>query len=407
MQDDEFELSNGHEGQTDEKMPVTHFSDVWEKDFHVSPFNSRKGSYSLRATDPLAAYSENGQVQIDNTVVLGSSKESPKLVARVYSEGVPQEADTISMLRLTRFIASWWWVGFITFPRIVWQAQKLFFRRKLQVWYRPEVIGTGIGRSYTDDERHLETIFAAFVEYAVEHIKTPLRIVYQSAHSNGEDKVMYTPGYTYEEGHQHTLTLQILSPAFYSRFVYYAHAKEAFDREYLATDEKNQTLVIKNPSLLPILLEAMHKVSNQSDQGSPGALSNSRWLLVERLRCPPAEASYLSGTSPEHDVMDIRSFRASELDSYVKQFPKHATKYCRIVTKLFLAQRLAFGIPAVITGVDWMFRACMFWAVVYACHNNDFGDVLRPGKFGPQEAFVTAGLMLLANAVHLWSFAKG
>ncbi|TKA63706.1 hypothetical protein B0A55_10384, partial [Friedmanniomyces simplex] len=44
------------------------FTDSWTKDFHVSPFNSRKGSYSLRATDPLAEYEQTGRVRIDNTI---------------------------------------------------------------------------------------------------------------------------------------------------------------------------------------------------------------------------------------------------------------------------------------------------------------------------------------------------
>ena len=247
----EFGSANGHEKISRDNAKMTYFTDVWNKDFHVSPFNSRKGSYSIRTVDPLAAYQETGRVQIDNTIVLRSSKESPKLVARVFSEGLPQEADTISSMNLARFVLSWWWVGLVTFPRIVWEAQKLFFRRKLHVWYRPEVVETSIGRNYNEDEVNLEQFFHGFLQHTVQHIRTPFRLVYQPAHAEGGDVVFFSPGFTYEEDHGRTITIQILSPAFYSRFVHYAHAKEAFDREYLATEEKNRTLVIKNPSLLP------------------------------------------------------------------------------------------------------------------------------------------------------------
>ena len=48
-----------------------------------------------------------------------------------------------------RFVSLWWWVGFVTFPRIVKEAAKLFFKRKLHVWYRPEVLHTSIGRTAT------------------------------------------------------------------------------------------------------------------------------------------------------------------------------------------------------------------------------------------------------------------
>jgi DUF1365 family protein len=407
VQSAEFGYANGHERLSRDNAKVTYFTDVWDKDFHVSPFNSRKGSYSVRAADPLAAYQETGQVQIDNTIVLRSSKDSPKLVARVSSEGSPQEADAISSINLARFVISWWWVGLMTFPRIVWEAQKLFFRRKLHVWYRPEVAETSIGRNYTDDEANLEQFFHGFLVHAVERIDTPFRLVYQPAHAEREDIVMYSPGFTYEEDHRRTLTIQILSPAFYSRFVHYAHAKEAFDREYLATDEKNRTLVIKYPSLLPILLDAMQKIGSQSKGRSQSTLSTLRWSLLSRLRCPPLEASYPSNSSPEYGVTDIRSFRGSELDSYVKARTKESTLYCRIVTKLFLAQRFAFGIPEALSAVDWLFRVLLLWMSMYACNHTHVGDVLRPSKFGLEEMRITTGLVLLANGIHIWSFLKG
>ena len=406
-QNTDLQSANGHEKVSRDNTKVKYFTDVWDKDFHVSPFNSLKGTYSLRAADPLAAYQETGQVQIDNTIVLRSSKESAKLVAKVASEGSPQEADAISSIDLARFIISWWWVGLATFPRIVWEAQKLFFRRKLYVWYRPEVAETSIGRNHTDDEATLEQFFHGFLEHAVEHIDTPFRLIYQPAHAEGRDTVIYSPGFTYEEEHRRTLTVQILSPAFYSRFVHYAHAKEAFDREYLATDEKNRTLVIKNPSLLPTLLDAMQKIGSQSKGRSQVTLSTLRWSLLSRLRCPPPDASYSSNNSPENGITDIRSFRGSEFDSYVKLQTQESTLYCRIVTKLFLAQRFALGIPGVLSAVDRLFRVSLLCMSMYACDHTHVGDVLRPSKFDLEEMRTTAGLVLLANGIHLWSFLKG
>ena len=123
------------------------FTSIWYKDFHVSPFNSRKGTYALSAEEPL----EEGK--INNTITLSSSKGYPKLVARIFSTGDcidPSKAGNWSTLR---FVAAWWWVGLITFPRIVKEAAKLYFLRKLHVWYRPEVLQESIGRQATDDER--------------------------------------------------------------------------------------------------------------------------------------------------------------------------------------------------------------------------------------------------------------
>ena len=125
----------------------TKFTNSWSKDFHVSPFNSRKGSYGLSACDSL----DRGI--IDNTISLSSSKGHPKLVARIFSTGDSIDPSNMGTLHTLVFIASWWWVGFVTFPRIVREAAKLFFRRKLHVWYRPEVLPMSIGRHETEDER--------------------------------------------------------------------------------------------------------------------------------------------------------------------------------------------------------------------------------------------------------------
>ena len=128
------------------------FTDSWNKDFHVSPFNSRKGSYSLTTNDPFFP-NMTGSLPINNTITLKSSKEHAKLIARVFSTGSRMDPSSFGARERTQFIASWWWVGLVTFPRIVREAAKLFFRRKLHVWYRPEVLKESIGRQATADER--------------------------------------------------------------------------------------------------------------------------------------------------------------------------------------------------------------------------------------------------------------
>ena len=149
-----------HNGSPDQNFPVEkspgRFASSWIKDFHVSPFNSRKGAYSLSAVDPFFPYltSGAGTALVNNVITLSSSKQHPKLIARVLSS-----SDSIDPYKLKgwgtfKFIAAWWWVGFVTFPRIVREAGKLFFRRKLHVWYRPEVLKDSIGRRETEDEKY-------------------------------------------------------------------------------------------------------------------------------------------------------------------------------------------------------------------------------------------------------------
>lgn len=128
------------------------FSNVWKKDFHVSPFNDRSGSYSLVASNPLDSVL-TGDRMIDNTIVLRTPEGHAKLVARVYSEGPPKDPAKLGALSLVRVLFAWSWTGFVTFPRILREAWKLYFRRGLNVYFRPEVANTSIGRQHSHEEQ--------------------------------------------------------------------------------------------------------------------------------------------------------------------------------------------------------------------------------------------------------------
>ncbi|MCJ1426546.1 hypothetical protein MMC29_004449, partial [Sticta canariensis] len=160
------------------------FSNKWAKDFHVSPFNSRKGSYTLNAFDPFFP-KMSGSGVVNNTATLSSSKGHVKLVARIFSTQDSIDPSSLSGWERLRFVAAWWWVGFVTFPRIVREAGKLFFRRRLHVWYRPEVLKDSIGRRETVDERIIEQCFRDFLRSHVENSNLEVPLKYTSATSIG------------------------------------------------------------------------------------------------------------------------------------------------------------------------------------------------------------------------------
>ena len=96
------------------------FSYLWPKDFHVSPFNSRKGSYTISASDPrvpLLEYSKSHSIEnpiVDIKATLLSSKEHPKMIAHLLSISKPLDPATMSYLDMVAFMFSWWWVGLMT-----------------------------------------------------------------------------------------------------------------------------------------------------------------------------------------------------------------------------------------------------------------------------------------------------
>lgn len=98
--------------------PRRHFKHVWPKDFHVSPFNSRKGTYALSAWDPSLSNStiEGGKIKpaIDIKATLSSSKGRPKMTARLWSTTAPLDPASMSILDSIVFVSSWWWVGLMT-----------------------------------------------------------------------------------------------------------------------------------------------------------------------------------------------------------------------------------------------------------------------------------------------------
>ena len=155
-----YSANGNHANEPEESCLVTDirsgsakFKDTWIKDFHVSPFNSRKGAYALAAHDPFFPHME-GKGPVDNVITLSSSKKHVKLIARVFSTQPAMQPSNMTFSHMAGFLISWWWVGLITFPRIVKEAGKLFFRRKLHVWYRPEVLQDSLGRRETSEEKY-------------------------------------------------------------------------------------------------------------------------------------------------------------------------------------------------------------------------------------------------------------
>ena len=160
------------------QCPTRAFKHVWSKDFHVSPFNSRKGTYSLSARDSFQTRSFKGTGEskpfVDIKATLLSSKGRPKMTARLWSTSASLDPATMSILDSIIFISLWWWVGLVTCeyqtvdtkakmnvadedcyrkdPRILVEAVRLAYRRGLSIYYRPEVKAGTIARKATAEE---------------------------------------------------------------------------------------------------------------------------------------------------------------------------------------------------------------------------------------------------------------
>ncbi|KAF1931176.1 uncharacterized protein M421DRAFT_341490 [Didymella exigua CBS 183.55] len=394
------------EAETASEMPIgakPWFTDLWMKDFHVSPFNSRKGSYVLKAQNPFP-YAGYDRPMIDNTITLKSSKDHAKVVAHLNSVGTPVDPDDLGFLGAAWFILRWWWVGLVTFPRIVKEAGSLFYKRSLHVWFRPEVLTPSLGRLPTSQEVAIQQVFCDYLTHLVNSARDDFRIILHTT-------IPEIPTQNIEctrpprGGAVKELEIRVLTPAFYSRFVHYAYTSEAFDRECIFTDEKNRTCWISRSELLAQILTQSASTPSRSTVRR-GRLNEAKWLLLKKLRCAPAEPAYnATPKSPEFRLEHIRATKHSEMDSFVKnQRPEYAGDFRRTVTKLFLAQRFCLGFPQVITLMDWALRIslCYFAATQVSNPNSSGRNVFLEDDWWPLSGSIAA-----ATACHAYGLLKG
>lgn len=207
------------------------FTNTWSKEFYVSPFNSRNGSYSVSTSDPFFP-SLSGSNPLDLTLTLSSSERS-FLVARVFSDGPAIDPSTMSVLEKTRFLLSWWWVGFATFPRTLVQAFKLFYKRSLPLVSRPEPIKVTISRHADSAQKFLEGLFRQFLEHLIETSESPLVLKYRPAGLlDNASEIMYSPSAQISPVLVKEIEISVLTPLFYTHFIKYINTFQALETEY-------------------------------------------------------------------------------------------------------------------------------------------------------------------------------
>ncbi|KAI9831698.1 MAG: hypothetical protein M1819_004764 [Sarea resinae] len=384
------------------------FTNRWGKDFHVSPFNSRHGSYSLVAHDPLSKTSDS-RCPLDITITLNSSGDHAKLVARAHSTGPAIDPTALDVWSALGLIASWWWVGFVTSPRIIYQAGILFFRRNLPVFARPEVRKSSVARRETQSETILEGYFRKYLKHQIQCLDVPMSIDYVAAAGDPRRETISNRSASGSASTVEALELRVLSPAFYSRFIHYPHILEAFDREMLCTREENRTVWVSKPSALPLLFpprQQEHPLVAIKTTSNLRFLERARWALVRRLRCPPAPPAYTDESAGPKGT-DIRHFPLSALDEFVISHcaPPEIRAYRRTLLGLFLSERIAFGSPGLLHLYEVVLKCGLVWLGLWLAVTHD----AEPGTRHEMPVLAHAGtawtVYILAGSLthmHAW-----
>ncbi|KAJ2901470.1 uncharacterized protein MKZ38_001811 [Zalerion maritima] len=306
---DDYELEHADSNNTSS----TQMRKKWPKDFHVSPFNSRKGSYSLVADDPFSPVKIAGKGPINGTITLNSSKGHAKLIARVFSDGPPVDPTSMNPLQKLKFLSCWWWVGLATIPRTAKEAAVLFFRKKMHVWYRPEPLRTTISAHASKEETQAERFFKIYLRHLVDTTLTSLVVKYSAAGLEKDSHEEMWSSKASDDGKPlKELVFKVLTPVFYTRFLHYAHNVEALCREH----QLDCTIWLSDLTLIPELVMRPPRKCEVRD-----SYQDRKYLeFIRYLRTPPEPIERpLTSTSatkrPPADA-DIRQFRNSPMDAY-------------------------------------------------------------------------------------------
>ncbi|KUJ16097.1 uncharacterized protein LY89DRAFT_648248 [Mollisia scopiformis] len=333
------------------------YSGSLNKDFYVSTFNDRAGKYSVAAYDPLFPFM-SGAGPVNTTITLSSANSRAMLIARVYSAGQALDPSSMSVWAKTKFLASWWWVGYLTFfPRTVYEAFRLLFRRGVPWVSRPEPRKNTLSRHADPTEIHIEKHFWEYLEDRVMSSENDITLQYISAgllgpSSEGRTARSHTSG-------ERTLEIRVLTPIFYSRIVQYADIYAGLLQEI-----QSKTITISDLTLLKLLSFEYSPILNPKI-----SRAGICFALIKKMRSEVPPIPLLEKPDPGSEVFQIPSHSVhglSALDHYVSATasPSEVYNYVRGVLKLLFAERIAHGWMEILNFEIFIVRLMAIWAVV-------------------------------------------
>ena len=212
------------------------------------------------------------------------------------------------------------------------------------------------------------------------------------------------------------IMFRILTPAFYARFVQYAHPSELIDNELLAGEGKDRTFWVSD---LAVTSQLFGKLKNTESANEPfdylRGLDRTRWALLKNLRTSPKSYSQHNFSKPTVQPIvrstDIRKMPFSPLDSFVLSHCTSADvrQYRRVVTKLLVSNHVAFGLPDILDLGDLLIRLVLCNLTIHAIGGTLKWNRLSAFSLSDHLLSSVAGLAMLAcycNSMHIWAFAK-
>ncbi|KIW61254.1 hypothetical protein PV05_01399 [Exophiala xenobiotica] len=369
-----------------EDLESSKFKNHWEKDFHVSPFNDRDGSYSLAATDP---FESGTATSIDNNIVLNAPDGKPKIVARVFSTQPGIDPSKMTAVQCLFFVARWWWVGLMTSPRILRQARVLWVK-KLQLFYRPEVLQSSIGRTETAEEAKLESFFRGFMHRLADTSRRSINYCPAAGDQRGKSVLIESSAQKFDDKRPENIEVEVkvMTPAFYAEIGRKSDVLEAFERLCFEPAQGRAMVYVSDAHVLREALKLALSRSVRPERTSRLSRLNEGLRSRDSLFCIALKGlkDLCSRVSEEAVPDKPRSF-----DGFVQSaYPEPDTSvYERTCLRVLLADRLAFGY----VGLIYSYVATI-WALAVGLTGMHINSLLHGTKDCNGWTLITLGLKL-------------
>lgn len=212
------------------------------------------------------------------------------------------------------------------------------------------------------------------------------------------------------------VTIKILSPAFYTRFVQYAHPSELIDNELLAGEEEERTFWVSDLEVTSQLFGKTKKIESAKKPSEHlRGLDRARWAILKNLRTSPKNhsqnTSSKSTVHPTARATDIRTMPLSPLDKFVISHCTSADvrQYGRVVSKLLLSDLIAFGLPNILDLGDLLIRLVLCNLAVYDIRETFKSNFRSAISLSDHLLSIPAELALLVcsyNSLHIWALIR-
>lgn len=300
----------------------------------------------------------------------------------------------MTFFQKTRFLLTWSWVGFATFPRTVQQAWIILFRIKMPWVFTPQPRANTMPAKASAAQAILEKQFRGFLKHVMQKCNSRLQVKYIPAGLIGEDsqeEIMAGTPVDTSDSECQELEIRVLTPLFYSRIIQYDSIHSGLLAElhsgtialsdpfqlqnidftfyHTTSDDTYSSLIFSFISCLKRTPKPIGRLADEAEAHKQDGLgeqvkSHRQYLgLPHRPECLGDEASPADDWKRQLHLSGMDVFALTDTFSCPKSEGERWS-YVQTVSKLLLADRLALGSVELFDLEIFVVKLIVAWVLV-------------------------------------------